>query len=248
MTEFSPFAFEGLPGPVEEMLKIFVHDARESFGSDLCNITLFGSGAEGQLRPASDINLLILLKQFERRRVDTFREPLRAAQAAARASVMFLLESELTEAAEAFAVKFDDIIRRHRVLHGEDYFAPLSISRATRIQKLRQILLNLVLRLRERYATLSLEEERLGMVLAEAASPLRAAAATICELEGQPAPTPKAALERIAARLNGGSSETLALISEARQARPLPPGRASAAVCQLIHLGEAMRQHTERLS
>ena len=49
-------------------------------------------------------------------------------------------------------MKFADIVRRHRVLHGVDPFAGVTISRAAAVTRVRQVLLNLVLRLRASYA------------------------------------------------------------------------------------------------
>ena len=60
------------------------------------------------------------------------------------------------------------------------------------------MLLNLLLRLRERYVSLSLDEDRLALVLANSAGPLRAAAATLLALEGQPRMAPREALDAFA--------------------------------------------------
>ena len=83
---------------------------------------------------------------------------------------MILLESEIPAAAEAFAEKFSDILRRRRVLHGSDPFAGVSISREAAIGRLRQVCLNMVLRLREQYALRSLREEQAARAVADAAA------------------------------------------------------------------------------
>lgn len=242
------------PGPAELpentriLLQGLVDAARKSFQDDLRSVVLFGSGAEGRLRPVSDLNLVVVLRRFDRDRVDAFREPLRLAHVAGRASIMFLLEGELEAAAEAFAVKFDDIIRRHTVLHGEDPFAKLVVPRAVMKQHLSQVLMNLALRLRERYAITSLREEQLTAVIAETAGPLRAAAATLCRLEGRSISSPREALESVASTLPGGSWQgILEIIPLARQAGSLPAGRAPDVVFQMIGLCEAMRTRTETL-
>ena len=109
--------------------------------------------------------------------------------------------------------------------------------------------MNLTLRLRERYATTSLREEQLALVLADEAGPLRAAAATLLELEGRPAESPKAALEAVAASLGDAKwTQNLEQISQARQTRSLAPGVAGPALFGLIALAEAMRSRTERLA
>ena len=136
---------------VDREIEAFVDAASRVLGSDLRSIVLFGSAAEGKLRATSDVNVVLVLSAFDPAKVDSLREPLRTAHAAVRLSPMILLESEIPSAAEAFAEKFSDILRRRRVLHGSDPFAGVSIPRSAAIGRLRQVLLNLVLRLREQY-------------------------------------------------------------------------------------------------
>src|SRR6185436_3140946 len=171
--------------------------AKGAFESDLVSVVLFGSAAEGKLRATSDVNILLVLRRFEQPRADRMREPLRLAHAAVQLNAMFVLEGELAAANEAFAVKFADIQARHRVLFGSDPFAGLGTPRDALIRRLRQVLLNQQLRLRERYVMLSLREEQLARVIADAAPPLRASAASLLQLEGRPAAAPKAALEQL---------------------------------------------------
>src|SRR5215210_4126455 len=116
-----------LPPNVGRVLTGFVEEAQRVFDHDLRAVVLYGSGAEGKLRATSDVNLLLVLSAFEQKRADQLREPLRLAQAAIRLRAMFLLESELQPAISAFAVKFGDIIRRRRVLYGDDPFAGVSV-------------------------------------------------------------------------------------------------------------------------
>ena len=147
-------------------LGMFVESASTALGSTLRSVVLFGSAAEGRLRPTSDVNVILVLRAFDIDRMDKLREPLRLAAVAARVAPMFVLESELAAAEAAFAVKFMDIGHRRRVLYGDDPFVALEIPRAATIARLRQVLLNLLLRLRERYVSLSLDEDRLALVLA----------------------------------------------------------------------------------
>jgi len=182
-------------------------------------------------------------------RVDALREPLRAAQAALKLQAMLLLEEEVGPAAEAFAVKFSDIRERHKLLWGSDPFAGLQPSRAAMLTRLRQILLNFILRARERYALVSLREEQLAAPIAEAAGPLRSAAALILSLEGRAAPSPKAALETLAAEIDRTRFvETLANLSRARDEAALPAGAGRPTLLALIELAQALRERAARLS
>src|SRR3989441_11959745 len=134
--------------------------AREAFGDDLVSVVLFGSAAEGALRATSDVNLIVILRAFDRARADAVRDAARVAHAAAGLRAMFLLREEVEQAAAAFAQKFADVRRRHRVLWGEDPFARLAVPRAALAARTNQVLLNLALRLRAQYVRS--EERRVG--------------------------------------------------------------------------------------
>ncbi len=239
-----------LPPNVKRVLTEFVERARSAFADDLRTIVLYGSAAEGKLRPTSDVNLLLVLSAFDQEKADQLRESLRLAQAAVQLRAMFLLESEVHPALEAFALKFADIMRRRRVLFGDDPFAGISISRGDAIFRLKQTLLNLTLRLREGYIARGLREEQLVALIADMAGPLRSCAATLLELEGKPAESPKEALQQFAAALPDGPAraEEVARISEARQERTLAPGVAAPTLFHLMELAGAMRARAEALS
>lgn len=238
-----------LPDAVDRVLTDFVDTARTALGPDLRSIVLYGSAAEGRLRKTSDVNVIVVLGAFEPARVDLLREPLRTAYAAIKLEAMFLLESEVPAAVEAFAVKFADILHRHRVLHGDNPFARVAPSRQAEITRLKQELLNLTLRLRQRYLMRSLREEQAALVVAEAAGPIRTCAEALLGLQGKPAPSPKEALARVAAGVPGaGWDEVLGHISEARENRALPAGVAGPTILRLVELAQAMRGQVEALA
>jgi hypothetical protein len=238
----------GLPEAVERAIATFVAAAKDAFGADLVSIILFGSGAEQNLRPTSDVNILLVLKRFDQVAANRMREPLRFAHAAVELNAMFLLEGEVPLAMEAFAVKFSDIQHRHRVLHGSDPFAHVSASNAALLRRLHQVLLNLQIRLRERYVLVSLREEQLGRVIADAAPPLRSSAASILQLEGNPAPSPKKALERIVTGFNDPAlSAVLAAMTTVRGGERLEPGKAPAVMLDLMRLTERLRERVGSL-
>jgi predicted nucleotidyltransferase len=243
---------QDLPANVTKILTDFTSAARQAFGDDLRAIVLYGSAAEGRLRPTSDVNLLLVLSRFQQTTAAQLSEPLRVGQAMIKLTVMFLLESEIKEAAEAFAVKFADILQRRQVLYGADPFAGLTISRAAELGRLKQSLLNLTLRWREAFVARGLREEQMAAVVAEAAGPLRACASALLMLEGKPAASPKEALEQVAATLSetgiGEEQAPLARITEARQNRLLPPGVAGTTLFQLIELAQAMQARAASLT
>jgi predicted nucleotidyltransferase len=217
-----------LPLQVSKTLDEIAAKLKIGLGDQLRSIVLFGSAAEGRIRVTSDVNLLVVITMFDVTRMDPLREFLRTAQAAIQLEPMFVLESELPQAMQTFAVKFTDIQRRHKILFGSNPFSSLSVSRQATIDRLKQVLLNLTLRLRTVYVLRSLREEQLALSIADVSGPLRAAAAAICELEERKTSSPKEALHILSGRFSGSDwTKVLEQISQARENRHLPPGQAA---------------------
>ena len=234
-----------LPDDVRRVVDSLVASARSSLGDALRAVILYGSAAEGRLRATSDVNVLFVLTRFDAA-VDAFREPFRSAQAAANVTAMFLLEEELPAASQAFAQKFADIERRHVVLYGDDVVARVDIPRDALVRRLRQVLLNLTLRLRASYVESSLREEQCALTVAEAAAPLRTSAASILELEGRGTLRPKEALETLVREL-GKFGDLLPHLSEAREQRALPAGQAAQILFDTLQLARVLYERSTRL-
>ena len=238
------------PTPTERAergLADLVASARQALGDTLESIVLFGSAAEGRLRPVSDVNVIIVLNRFDPTRVDALSEPVRVAQAAIRLTPMILLRDEIPHAATAFAVKFADIARRHRVLHGSDPFADLIIPRERLVARLLQVLLNLRLRLRSAYVTQAFDDQLVSDVV-HAAGALRSAAATLRELEGQPRLSPRESLAQIVKDLGDTRFiDVVGQMSAARESGVLPPEVPRQAVLALIDLAGAMHERAAKL-
>jgi predicted nucleotidyltransferase len=233
---------------VERSLADLVTAAREALGDTLDSIVLYGSAAEGRLRPSSDVNVIFVLTRFDPVRHDAFSDAVRLAQAAIRLAPMFLLRDEIPHASTAFAVKFADIVRRHRVLHGTDPFATLTIPRDRLVARLLQVLLNLRIRLRAAYVRHSRFEDRLVAVITDAAGGLRSAAATLLELEGQGRLAPREALLRLVESMGDPRFvEAVTQISVAREEGVLPPGKPRDDLLALDDLAGRMHERAATL-
>lgn len=238
-----------LPDEVGRQIDEVVEAMRSALGDELRAVVLYGSAAEGRLRPTSDVNLMIVLSRFDPPRLDATRDALQIARATVRITPMFVLDDELEAAAQAFAVKFDDVLHRRVVLYGDDPLAQITIPREAKVTRLRQVLLNLAMRMRQMYVMRSSQEEQIALVIADSAGPLRASAATLLELEETPAGSPKEALNQVARSIGGDDwSETLASLSVAREERMLPAGQATPTLVRLIDLATAMRKRADQLS
>jgi predicted nucleotidyltransferase len=236
----------GLPEAVRTTLSEFIAAAQRAFAEDLLSVVLFGSAAEGRIRQTSDVNVVVVLRRIDPTKLEAIGEAYRFAHAAIRLSAMFILESEIGVAKDAFAVKFADIAARHEVLYGPDPFLGLTISREAALHRLLQVLVNLQLRLRERYALSSPYAEQLAMAAADAVGPLRASAAVLLWLESGARIMPRDALRKIADET--GSSAALAAIAEARESGNVPAIGATATLVGAIELATQLTARTERLA
>ena len=214
---------DGLPETVAAGLADFLDSARKALSADLVSAVLFGSAADGRLAPTSDVNLLLVMETFSPKKLAALRDALLKAEAAINLRVMFLLESELPSASEFFAQKFADIRRRHRTLLGKELLASLAIPRGAEIFRLRQMLLNLVLRMREAFVSRGRRPEQVTRILADALGPLRAACATLLELEGAPATDSDAAFKSVAASSGPDGGRAAARIVAAHAGDPAEP-------------------------
>jgi predicted nucleotidyltransferase len=230
---------------VRTTLSEFTAAAQQVFAADLVSIVLFGSAAEGRLRPTSDVNVIVVLRRADPQKLEAIGEAYRFAHAAIRLWVMFILESEIAVAKDAFAVKFADIAARHEVLYGPDPFIGLTISREAALHRLLQVLVNLQLRLRERLASSSPYAEQLATAAADAVGPLRASAAVLLWLEAGARLTPREALGQIADEL--GNTAALAAITEAREKGGVPATGATAALLGAIELATRLAARAEGL-
>lgn len=188
---------QDLPGDIAATLEEFRARSVEAFGDSLRSILLFGSAAEGRLRATSDVNIVMVFSHLDLDRVKAWRPEVELLVAAVQLQPLILLEDEIDAAAEAFAVKYFDILHRRRVIHGADPFVTLKISDEALRRRVSQVLLNLALRLR--HTLLFGNDAGRTRALVDAIGPLRASAIALQELARQPLTEPREALLSFAA-------------------------------------------------
>lgn len=240
---------KGLPDILNNEFSNFIESAKKIFGEDLRSIILYGSGAEDKLRSTSDINIILVLKKIDKAKLDLLQEPFKTAKTALKLSMMIMLDSEIKLSAESFSVKFFDIINRHKVLYGDDVFKGVEISRRATINRLRQVLLNLSLRLREQYVSRGFREEQVVLIIADFAGPIRACASTIVELTEKTIKLPKEALEQIVKSFQEpGWDKVLNSISQARETRSLIDASPNQVLFKLMELTQRMLVIADNIS
>jgi predicted nucleotidyltransferase len=239
-------ALGDLPATTREILAELVQSVIEALAPNLRCVLLFGSAAEGRLRPTSDVNLLVLANHLSGAQLDALRAPSKAGRAAAGVAILFLESAEFSDACESFAMKFADMKARHRVLYGENPFATVEISRDAAIRRLRQVLLNLKLRLRERYVLEGDQSDRLALALADMTGPIRVGAATLLALRDGVDRPPKLALQEFCSEPRW--ADCLEQLSAVHRGESLSPERVQMLVGSVLELLAALAAAAGALS
>ena len=226
---------------MQQILSGFLASAQRAFAQDLVSAVLFGSAADGSLRKLSDVNLILVLRRYDPARAQQVRNDLATAEAAILLRVMFLVQDEIPAACEAFAQKFSDILRRRVVLLGSDPFDGVSVPHVAQVRHLRQVLLNLLLRLREIHAGNESGSRSSLNMLADSTGALRSSAVLLLVLEGADAPKPKQALLNVAEQVTPGKfAGPLTKLSRLRETATLSDADAREVMIAMMELAAAM--------
>jgi predicted nucleotidyltransferase len=139
----------GLPAPIARRLVELKESLEKTLEADLVSLLVYGSAARGGYREGeSDVDLMVVLKEASRPRLDAIANALRLARYAARIEAMILTAAEIPRAADVFPLLYDDIRRCHVLLSGEDPFSALVIHGHHRRLRVEQELREAQIRLR----------------------------------------------------------------------------------------------------
>lgn len=207
----------------QNQIQEFIQSLQQCFNAQLVCVYLFGSAASDQLRPQSDVNMLVVVREFCALAHTDLQPALRQARALIQLHVMFLEERELHITASCFAVKFADMQMRHKLMWGDDVLKTVVLKPAELINSARQMLCNFQLRSREQFLLAHSREEQLIKLIATAAAPLRANAAALLYLREGSWTCGKAALKLLCAG-NDPWQKAVEGISQAREKQSVPEG------------------------
>ncbi len=113
---------------MDHKLDEFVQKLKSSAAENLKAVALYGSAVTGEFHSKhSDLNLLCILEKADAARIEALHAPVEWwLRQGHRAPLIFTLE-ELTRSADVFAIELLDMKTHHRMLHGEDVLAGLSV-------------------------------------------------------------------------------------------------------------------------
>jgi predicted nucleotidyltransferase len=148
-TSASPHSAGELPPLVRDRLTELQESLEHLLGDDLVALIVYGSAARGGYREGtSDVDLMIVLRQDVRERLERISNAMQLARYSARIEAMILTEDEIPRAADVFPLLYDDIRRCHLLIYGRDPFAGLEIHDHHRRLRIEQELREAQIRLR----------------------------------------------------------------------------------------------------
>ena len=156
---------------MDKLLTELVGKLRSANGDRLIAVILYGSAAtEAGKDPFSDFNVLCVLKQVTPQELADSEPIIRWWREKKHPAPLLLSEEEVRTSSDCFPIEFHDIKERHRVLHGTDVVADLTIDYSFYRAQVEHELRAKLLRLRQKAAGVLSEKDVLLRLLAESIS------------------------------------------------------------------------------
>src|SRR3954471_18353400 len=113
---------------MDKLLSELVAKLQHTLGDRLVSVVLYGSAAAGDHHADfSDLNVLCVLNALGTRELAAVEDIFRWWREQGSPSPLLLTHAELAASTDCFAIEFHDIQRQHRILHGQDLIASLTI-------------------------------------------------------------------------------------------------------------------------
>jgi predicted nucleotidyltransferase len=203
---------------MEKLLNDLVSRLRGAYADDLLSVILYGSAAAGEYHEKfSDLNVLVVLKQVGVRELVQGREAVHWWQKQNQPLPLFLAREEIENANDVFPIEFLDIQHNHRILHGEDLAAKITIDTRQHRAQLEHELRSSLLRLRGRFLGLQQDKGDVARLMLDSVSTFATLFRHALILGGATAPVKKREIFGAAAEKFGISPEPFINLLAARE-------------------------------
>lgn len=207
-----------------------VRQLSAAYGAGLRSVVLYGSAASGeQVAGKSDQNVLVIVDQLDRLRLQQLSQTSRAWIDAGNPPPLTLTMAEWQRSADIFPMEYADILERHRVLKGDNPFAGIRVeARDLRLQVEHEAMGKL-LRLRAGVMNAGTDTKRQAALLTESLSALMVIFRAVMRLNGEIPPRESHAVAKYVAQRAGFDVTAFdRVIAAAREGKSLPASDTSA--------------------
>jgi predicted nucleotidyltransferase len=212
-------ALETLPASVRAPLAALTESLQQACGTNLAALVVYGSAARGGFVPgASDVDLVVVLKDTSIPHLLALAEPLQLARYSARVEAMILKLENIAPAADVFPLLYDDLQQRSVLLCGVDPFAGLAISDAHRRLRIEQELREARIRMRRAVVDALGSEATIDGAVARKIKQLRSPLHALLKLKGLACDDRLESVLQACAQLYGVDTAPLAAVQAAPEA------------------------------
>jgi hypothetical protein len=156
---------------MERKLNQLVERLTKAYGDRLKSVILYGSAAAGDYQGKfSDLNVLCVLDEVTPRELADSTKIVHWWHEQGNPSPLLMSREEMRNGTDSFAIEFQDIRERHRVLYGEDFARELEIDTRFYRAQIEHDLRAKLLRLRQKAAGALADQNVLRTLLADSVS------------------------------------------------------------------------------
>jgi hypothetical protein len=190
----------------------------KAHGSDLISVVLYGSAASGEVHAEfSDINILCVLTEIGPTQLRASEPVFRWWHDLGNPSPLLLSEQEVETSTDCFSIEFSDMQLNHKILHGKDVLAGLTVDRTFYRAQVERELRAKLLRLRTKAAPILSEKDALARLLADSLSTFCVLFRHALILHGISAPNSKRAILERAGEVFRLDAKPFLQVLEARE-------------------------------
>lgn len=156
---------------MDKLLKQITEKLTAAFGDRLVSVILYGSAASGEYSgDFSDLNILCVLTAVTTREMRDAEPIFQWWRKQGNPAPLLLSAAEVQTSTDCFSIEFHDMKEHRRVLQGQDVIAPLEIDDSFYRAQVEHELRAKLLRLRQKGAGASFDNDTLARLLAESVS------------------------------------------------------------------------------
>lgn len=191
-----------VPSGVKEHLDRLTRSLEAACGSNLASLCVYGSAVRGGfVEGASDIDVVVVLRETDLEKLTALSEPLVLARHAIRVEAIVLKLNDLSPATDVFPLFYDDIRSCHAILSGTDVWKDVKVSDTHRRLRIEQELREAKIRMHRAVVDARGESEALGRFVSRKVTQIRSPLYALLALQGiECADTLDAVLEAFGAR------------------------------------------------
>src|SRR5262245_30999757 len=204
-----------------------------AFGGDLLSVVLYGSAARSDYlgQGGSDLNVVVILRDISLESLERGTAVTRTWESAGNRPLLFVSPEWIARSCDVFPLEFLDIVAWHRVVHGDDPFAGLTVSMENLRLQCESELKTKLIHLRTGYIQLHENSDALARLLAASYAPIATVCRGVLRLAGAAVPDNARDVIRAASaicRFEAGPFEEAAAVKKGG------PGAASTAIKPLF--------------